>query len=813
MGTVGYLGWVELRRGWRRVAALVALVGLSAGVVLAATAGARRTASAFPRMVEANDTGELLVSPNGDGTGLEGFYDEIEALEGVRTVAAILGLALAVDPRSPLGHVEAAGAYSAVDARYGTDVDRPNLIAGRLPRVDRADEVLVNRALAGQGIEVGDRLDLVLVDSDVLELDVADVDEYDLASAVPILATVVGIGVYANEVVPFTDLDEWGWFTTSPALTALARPEHVQFEGAVVDLEPGAVVSDVRSRIEAVAERHTEGLGPDGLFIADQVALAEDVRDSIRPLAVSLGAFAGVTALVALLVVGPAVRRHLRMDERHRASLVALGARGRDLAGLRMMRGAALGLAGSAVAVATAGVLSPLAPIGPARLAEPDPGLALDLPVVMAGVLAVVGLCLGAAAGRRPRAGSLTTAAPPVTRRLARGAARSPAMDIGLRAALSGQPYRRRGVIAGAVVGIAGLTAAATFGSSLDALVGTPARYGQTWTLLLDAQFGAVPAGRIVEELATSPAVAGLAAGTYGEVAIGDDRVAAISWLPVSGDLRPVTVRGEAADQPGEIALGGAVLERLGLDLGDEVVADGGLGPRPFRVVGEMVFPRFGLGSFSTTGLGEGAQVHPDDLFAPGSAPEGTALGPGSELDGRLYNFVVVDVPGGLTAVAGDVAAATEGTFVVPRDGQRPTAIADLGRVRSVPTILAATLALLAAGTLIQSLTTSLRGRRRELGLLKALGFARAQTAATVAWHATAVVVVGLAAGLPVGVAVGRTAWTLFAGGLHLPARPVVPVAAVILTVAGGLVASNLVALPVARAAARVRAAQVLRAE
>ena len=56
--------------------------------------------------------------------------------------------------------------------------------------------------------------------------------------------------------------------------------------------------------------------------------------------------------------------------------------------------------------------------------------------------------------------------------------------------------------------------------------------------------------------------------------------------------------------------------------------------------------------------------------------------------------------------------------------------------------------------------------RRAEAALLKVLGFARRQAAAVVGWQATVVVLIGVAAGLPVGTAAGRVAWLLFAANV-----------------------------------------------
>jgi predicted lysophospholipase L1 biosynthesis ABC-type transport system permease subunit len=105
------------------------------------------------------------------------------------------------------------------------------------------------------------------------------------------------------------------------------------------------------------------------------------------------------------------------------------------------------------------------------------------------------------------------------------------------------------------------------------------------------------------------------------------------------------------------------------------------------------------------------------------------------------------------------------------------------------------------------------RRRRRDLALLKTLGFTRGQLAAAVAWQSTVVAVVGLVIGVPLGIAAGRWLWILFARGLSAVPDPVVPAASIVLATVATLVLANLVAAVPGRQAARTPAALMLRAE
>lgn len=106
-----------------------------------------------------------------------------------------------------------------------------------------------------------------------------------------------------------------------------------------------------------------------------------------------------------------------------------------------------------------------------------------------------------------------------------------------------------------------------------------------------------------------------------------------------------------------------------------------------------------------------------------------------------------------------------------------------------------------------------MRQRRRDLGVLKTLGFVRRQVRATVAWQATTMTVIALAVGLPLGVASGRWARRLFAEDLGIVAAFVTPVLGILVVVPIAIVVANLAAARPGRVAARTGPALVLRSE
>jgi hypothetical protein len=111
------------------------------------------------------------------------------------------------------------------------------------------------------------------------------------------------------------------------------------------------------------------------------------------------------------------------------------------------------------------------------------------------------------------------------------------------------------------------------------------------------------------------------------------------------------------------------------------------------------------------------------------------------------------------------------------------------------------------------TLTASVRRRRRDLALLKALGFTRRQLAACVAWQTTVAATIGVIAGIPLGIALGRWLWILFAHQIYAVPRPTVPALPLVCIGLGALVLANAAAALPGRYAARTPAALVLRTE
>jgi ABC-type antimicrobial peptide transport system permease subunit len=177
--------------------------------------------------------------------------------------------------------------------------------------------------------------------------------------------------------------------------------------------------------------------------------------------------------------------------------------------------------------------------------------------------------------------------------------------------------------------------------------------------------------------------------------------------------------------------------------------------------------------------------------------------------------FLVRFAPGvsrdaGLAAVAQDITGLPN-PFVTA--SERPANVVSLASITGLPVALAGLLALMAAATLAHTLASSILRRRRELAILKTLGFVRRQVRHAIAWQATTIAAIALLIGLPTGIAGGRWAWRVLAARLGVLPEPAVPLTAIVIAVPGALVVANLIAAVPGRAAARAQTATILRAE
>ena len=125
---------------------------------------------------------------------------------------------------------------------------------------------------------------------------------------------------------------------------------------------------------------------------------------------------------------------------------------------------------------------------------------------------------------------------------------------------------------------------------------------------------------------------------------------------------------------------------------------------------------------------------------------------------------------------------------------QRPNDVLSYDRLSTTPLLLAGVLILLAAGSAIHVLVTSVRSRRRELAMLKTMGISRRQVREAVLVQATVLVGLALIPAIPLGVVAGRWLWTLTAHWLGIAPDPITPLLAIGVIIAASVIGANLIA-------------------
>jgi ABC-type antimicrobial peptide transport system permease subunit len=825
----------DIRRRWPALLGLALLLGLIGGVVLAAAAGARRTDTAYPRLLHWANATQADIVP--EGTGFTGYYAALARLPHIAAMTTVGLYGMTLSPADPAQVT----VLSSPDGRLGVNVDRVKLLAGRTFSPSVPGQAMVNQQLADlEHLAPGGTLRLFGVPND-------QNGRPEYGKAVTLSYRVTAIVTFDDEIVPTgnnsslpTALVSWP-FAPPAVATGLTDGDE-----AAIRLQPGASLTTFTIAANALAKRYAgtqtdPGTGGNIITInlSDQV---NATMSAIRPEAVALAAFAGLAGLIALAVIGQLLSRQLALEAAEFPVLRALGMRGPTLIALSLARLALVTVTGAVVAVAAAVAVSPLMPIGPARLAETDPGVEVNLAVLAAGgtVIALLPLAVLLPAARRAARqahGPLGVAEPAEgASRPSRLAALTRAWSVtgGAGVAMAFEPGHGRtavpvrSALAGSVIAVAALAAAVVFGASLIGLVSTPHDYGQNWVQEVDLNFGSAPLAPALQLVKTVPGITGYAAGNYGQLTIGGRIVPAFGLDQVRGTGYLTLLAGRAPAAPDEIALGAQTLRAIGGHLGQVIGVTvnqditGGLGPSHLmRIVGIAVLPAFSRGGFSPTGLGTGA-VLPAGVLSAGVASQSPTATLGCSPGVTCYNFFLLRYrPGAdLTASAATITAhllqsgcPVGSCLVAPVADQRPGDIRNYASIRDTPLALAAVLAVLAAGTLSHVLLTGVRRRRRDLAVLKTLGFTRRQLLGTVAWEASAFAGVALLVGLPVGVLAGRLAWAAFAHGAGVSSAAAVPLTTVLLVVPVTLLLANMIAAWPGLQAARLRPADVLRAE
>ena len=151
--------------------------------------------------------------------------------------------------------------------------------------------------------------------------------------------------------------------------------------------------------------------------------------------------------------------------------------------------------------------------------------------------------------------------------------------------------------------------------------------------------------------------------------------------------------------------------------------------------------------------------------------------------------------------------------FIFVENPQRPDALFGYEDTAALRHLLAALLGAIAVVSVTLGITSSVRGARRDLAVLRTVGLTKRQVRSAVHTHGAVIAGVSLLIGLPLGVAAGRWAWQWFADHLGVANDPITPTVTIGGLVLLSLVSAVVVSVPVARNATRHDPAYVLRSE
>ncbi len=592
-------------------------------------------------------------------------------------------------------------------------------------------------------------------------------------------ARIDGIGLAQDGVVVDPGYDPASILFT-PAFAKAHPGLKVIYWGAMVKLKPGTDVDAFTARVQALVPHES---------IAFQRAstVKAEVANATDPEVSALEAFAALAALLGLVVVAQAISRRMQIDARSNATLAAMGATRPQRTAVSMAKATLAVAVGAGLAVGVAVAVSPLGPVGAVRPAEVHPGVSFDAAVLGLGALAIV--VVGAAVAAIPAwhwsrvaSESEISTRSRVAASVA-GAGGSLAAVVGVRFGLERGAGRSsvpvRTTLLAAATAVALVTSVVVFSGSLDHLLATPALYGSGWDAQVQLSNLNTPAGfddqdparmaqierQFMDVADRSGSVAASAFLQVGEVRSGAIAIPAIGYLAHHPAVTPTISAGRAPAAPDEVALGQTTMDRLHTRIGGTIeLAQGGQGPnRPVKVVGRTVLP--GLAPY------------------PGSDKAGLGVGALLTLAGWQRFSPDFQQPVYLIRWAPGASVTTlSKTFVTKMPTQLPLAVdavnqppgvVSLRGLRATPTLLASLVAVLLAAAVANALVVAVRRRRRDLAILRTLGFTTGQVVRTVLWQATTVGILAVIVGIPAGVIIGRWTWTVLAerlGTVPVPA-------------------------------------------
>jgi ABC-type lipoprotein release transport system permease subunit len=773
MRAVGYLVRTQVRALAGPTVLLSIVVAVVFALVITFATGARRTET-VPARVERAVGGDFDFLVTQQQMGRPILTDDVAALRGVELADSFTFVFGGVTADDPSGMVDALLFAGSEQAFGATVVDGRHLDQ----RVD--DEFVATRSFVdATGAEVGDRFDLfTLTQEQIAE------EGFERSTPDPertLTASLVGV-------------------IDGPSMIEDPTP-FVLFPRRLLDRQQiGVAVTMINVKVDSATDesalrRELAGLpGGPQLSVEPAELISGDMQRAIRTQARGMWVLAVVAAVAAVVALAQLLTRQTRLSLSERHGLSAVGFSAGQMVLQSLARATPPIVLGGLLGTALAVPFSTLFPTGKVGEFEPDSGVLVQWSVLIVAAMLLIGslfACTAVVLAITPNRVSETRPSPVVDAL----ASRSPMLPVavGMRLGFTSARSERgskRAALAGIFLTVSGLVAALTFGVSLGRLIDEPFRYGRN----VDVVFGDDGGERIDPELAarleSDPDVESLNYYAQGFVQTGRSDVPIMGLQRVRGSSSPVMLVGRPPVSEDEVAFGQVTAREVGVGVGDEVTLSGSAGEHTFRVVGLAVLVGFG----SNEGIGEGALTTLDGF---------------EQISDASITSATADFRSSMEEAAdryGDLTATTTEQFV-------PGAISSLLRVRAIPFVLAGLLAVLVVLTISHTLLTTLRARRRDLAVFRALGAAPRFVSSVVHWQATLVTLVPALVGVPLGLVVGRLLFVALADEIGAVDTAALPLRSIVAVLVAVLVFANVVAIWPARIARRWAPAKALNAE
>jgi hypothetical protein len=828
------------RRSWRSVLTVALIGGLLGAVALAALAGARRTDSAYGRYLNAARASDEMVDIPGP---LLSVVRQVEKLPAVSTAAWLGVNGFPVIHGKPDQSFETSGIAASLDGEYFRQ-DRLTVLAGTLPNIHSRDEIAITQPMATAfGLHPGDHMTWQFYRYPVGPNGTpTSQNEYRAQRTTFLVTAIVAAAPALGDQID--DID--GGVMTPAATPAYLKGEWT-FAWVAMRLHGGyAGLPELQKELAAIGSEHSlellagggQNLGPVTFSIRVLANAQREAQQAIEPQAVAVAALGGLIALALLVLVGQGLAQLLTRSAGDEAVLRAMGTTRAETALTLAVPGVlAIGVT-TVLAVGGAYALSPLAPVGPVRLYDPQAGAQADWLVLGGGAAALLLLLGGIQAWLSWRAAGHaagSAAARPLALMTVSHRSGLPVTALtGMRYALE-RGYGRqrapvRATLAGSVIAVTALAMSLVFGSSLTGLASHPTQYGWNWSALMQAEggWGAWSPNLATAAMRHQPGLTGWSQFGFGQLTINGQEVPAMGVLRELGSVEPPTTSGHPISGPDQIELGSVTMRDLGVHPGQQVTVQAAPSSRrqAFTVVGTVTLPSFGTTLTDHVSLGRGAMIEENALLAVQDLPPYTQTAYDNAIRGYSGGVGTPAFPSAIAIDTTSAAAAARVTkYVLGKDidqtpggmyalpPQQGAQVLDLQQMGGLPLAISLGVSLAAVLALALTIGASVRQRRRELALLKSLGMRRRQLRTVVASQTTTILVIAVIIGIPLGIAAGRWAWTAFANAIGVVPAPAVPVSAIALGALAILVGGNLLAAWPAALAARTPVARSLRSE